>query len=72
VLAYMNTGVIPAPTTARGDGGESYLTAWFGACTLFGAGTPADVQALCRHPRVTGLAAAGANHLVAEAFADRI
>ena len=71
VLAYMNTGVIPAPTTARGDGGTAYLTGWFGACTLFGANTPADVQTLCRHAQVTGFAAAGANHLVAEAFADR-
>ena len=54
VLAYMNTGAVPAPATARGDGGEGYLTAWFGACTLFGAGTPADVLTLCRHSRVTG------------------
>jgi hypothetical protein len=71
VLAYMNTGVIPAPTTARGDGGDAYMMAWFGACKLFGANTPADVQTLCRHASVTGRPAAGANHLVAEAFADR-
>jgi hypothetical protein len=69
VLAYLNTGVIPAPATARGDGGDAYLMAWIGACTLFGANTPADVQTLCRHARVTGRPAAGANHLVAEAFA---
>ncbi len=71
VLAYINTGVIPAPATARGDGGESYLMAWIGACTLFGSSTPADVQTLCRHGQVTARPAAGANHLVAEAFADR-
>ncbi|GIH07954.1 hypothetical protein Rhe02_60210 [Rhizocola hellebori] len=71
VLAYLNTGVIPAPATARGDGGEAYLMAWFGACRLFGANTPAEVQTLCRHGQVTGRPAAGANHLVAEAFADR-
>ncbi len=70
VLAYVNTGVIPAPATARGDGGEAYLMAWTGACTLFGASTPADVQTLCRHAQVTGRPAAGANHLVAEVFAD--
>lgn len=71
VLAYINTGVIPAPGTARGDGGESYLMAWIGACTLFGSSTPSDVQTLCRHTKVTSRPAAGANHLVAEAFADR-
>ena len=62
---------VPAPAFVRGDGGEGYLMAWFGACTLFGAATPADVLALCRHSRVTGRPAAGALHLSAEAFADR-
>ena len=71
MLAYLNTGAVPAPPLARGDGGEGYLMAWFGACTLFGAGTPADVQTLCRHSRVTNRPAAGALHLTAEAFADR-
>ncbi len=71
VLAYMNTGTIPAPTPVRGDGGDGYLMAWFGACTLFGSGTPADVQTLCRHARVLGRRPSGDNHLVAEAFADR-
>jgi hypothetical protein len=45
--------------------------AWIGACTLFKSNTPAEVQTLCRHGQVTGRPAAGANHLVAEAFADR-
>jgi hypothetical protein len=71
VLAYLNTGTIPAPTAVRGDGGDGYLMAWFGACTLFGTATPADVLTLCRDSRVTGRPAAGALHLSAEAFADR-
>jgi hypothetical protein len=71
VLAYINTGVIPAPTTVRADTGTGGLVAWFGACKLFGSSTPADVQTLCRHSRVLGVPPAGANHLVAEAFADR-
>jgi hypothetical protein len=71
VLGYMNTGTVPAPAVTRGDGGDGYLMGWFGACTLFGSATPADVLTLCRHSRVTGRPAAGALHLSAEAFADR-
>lgn len=71
VLTYLNTGVIPEPATTRGDGGDAYTQAWFGGCTFFGSDTPTDVRTLCNHPRVTGASPAGANHLVAEAFADR-
>jgi hypothetical protein len=70
VLTYLNTGVIPAPTTTQGDGGGSLKQAWFGARKLFGSDTPADVVTLCEHTEVTSYPAAGANHLVAEAFAD--
>lgn len=70
VLAYKNTGTIPAPTPVKGDGGGALNQGWFGAARLFGSDTPADVLTLCQHPDVTGYPAAGANHLVAEAFAD--
>jgi hypothetical protein len=70
VLAYKNTGVIPVPTTVRGDGGTVLNQGWFGARRLFKSDTPADVLTLCDHPHVKSFAAAGANHLVAEAFTD--
>jgi hypothetical protein len=70
VLAYLITDVIPPPTTARGDGGGSLNQAWFGARVLFGADTPAVVRTLCERSEVTGYDAGGANHLVAEQFAD--
>ena len=70
VLEYLNTGVMPAPVPTQGDGGGSLNQAWFGARAFFDANTPADVLALCNHEDVKGYPAAGANHLVAEAFAD--
>ena len=70
VLAYKSTGVIPKPAPVRGDGGGSLNQGWYGARRLFGSDTPADVVTLCNHRDVKGFAAAGANHLVAEAFAD--
>ncbi|GAA4897481.1 hypothetical protein GCM10023223_09520 [Stackebrandtia albiflava] len=69
VLAYLDTGEIPEPGTARGDGGNAFKMAWFGACTFFADRTPADPAALCAHDQVTGLSPVGANHLIAEAFA---
>ena len=70
VLAYLETGVIPEPDTIQGDGGGSLRQAWFGARKLFKDDTPAVVVTLCSREEVTSFAAAGANHLVAEAFAD--
>jgi hypothetical protein len=70
VLAYLQTGVIPAPNTVQGDGGGALKQGWLGARKLFESDTPGDVVTLCTHPEVTGFAAAGANHLVAEGFAD--
>lgn len=68
VLVLKRTGTTPAPVPVKGmDGGDQ---AWFGAVKLFGTDTPADVITMTKHPDVTGFAAAGANHLVAEAFAD--
>jgi hypothetical protein len=43
---------------------------WRGAKILFGSDTPAEVTSLCNHPDVKTYPAAGANHLVAEPFAD--
>ncbi|MBN2803367.1 MAG: hypothetical protein JXR91_09755 [Deltaproteobacteria bacterium] len=70
VLVYLQTGVIPDPNTIQGDGGGALKQGWFGARKLFGVDTPADVVTLCAHPEITGFSAAGANHLVAEGFAD--
>lgn len=70
VLAYLETGVIPEPNTIQGDGGGALRQGWFGARKLFESETPADVVTLCSREEITSFAAAGANHLVAEAFAD--
>ncbi|MBN2344602.1 MAG: hypothetical protein JXX29_03580 [Deltaproteobacteria bacterium] len=70
VLAYLQTGVIPEPNTINGTGGDALKQGWFGARKLFESDTPADVVSLCTHPEVTGFSAVGANHLVAEGFAD--
>ena len=69
-LAYLQTGTIPAPDTYRGDGGNVIKQAWLGACRFFGDETPASVVTLCAHPDVLSYSPAGANHLVAERFAD--
>lgn len=70
VLAYKNTGTTPAPLTVRGDGGGAMNQSYWGARKLFGSKTPADVLTLLNHADVKSYAAAGANHLVAEPFAD--
>jgi hypothetical protein len=71
VLSYLQTGVIPTPTTARGDGG-SPSQGWFGARKLFKASSPAVLLTLCARPEVKGFPPAGGNHLVAERFADSL
>jgi hypothetical protein len=70
VLTYKNTGTIPAPVPVKGDGGGSMNQSWRGAKVFFGSDTPAEVTALCNHADVKTYPAAGANHLVAEPFAD--
>lgn len=70
VLAYLETGVFPEPEPINGDGGGAIKQAWFGARKLFQEDTPAVVVTLCSHEEVQSFAPAGANHLVAEAFAD--
>ena len=70
VLAYLTTGVIPTPTTVRGDGGGALKQGWFGGRRLFGSNTPASVVTLTGRPEVIGYPSAGANHMVAEQFAD--
>jgi hypothetical protein len=54
----------------KGDGGGAMNQSWYGARKFFGSASPADVVTLCNHPDVKGYPAAGANHLVDEAFAD--
>lgn len=68
-LAFKRDGVTPPPVPVMG-GDTVVAQGWFGARRLFGADTPPDVDAMCADPDVKGFAAAGANHLVAKAFAD--
>jgi hypothetical protein len=70
VLTYKNTGTMPAPVTVKGDGGGAMNQSWYGARVLFGSDTPAEVISMCNYPDVKSYPAAGANHLVDEAFAD--
>ena len=42
-----------------------------GACRLFGTDAPTSLRTLCGHTKVAAAPPAGANHTVAEAFADR-
>lgn len=70
VLAYIDTGRVPAPAVVNGDGGSAYLMAWFGARVVFGDDTPASVTELCGRTQVTGSSPVGGNHLIAEAFTD--
>lgn len=70
VLYYLETGDLPDPQPVQGDGGSALKQGWFGARKLFKDDTPAVVVELCNHDEVKSFAAAGANHLVAEAFAD--
>ena len=72
VLATLTTGSTPAPVPYNGNGGNGYLQSWYGARKLFGAATPADVVTLCNRPEVSGYPPAGANHTVAEQFADAL
>ncbi|MEQ1788208.1 MAG: hypothetical protein ABL966_14235, partial [Acidimicrobiales bacterium] len=74
VAAHLDTGVVPYPTvasppaSATADGNR--YQGWFGARRLFGASTPASVLNMLSRTQVTGYAPAGANHMVAEQFAD--
>lgn len=74
VGAHLDTGVVPYPSvasppaSATADG--SRFQGWYGARRLFGAATPAAVTNMLGRSPVKGYAAAGANHMVAEAFAD--
>lgn len=75
VLTHLDTGVIPFPSVkyppaSQTSGDGSRFQALYGARKLFGAQTPSAVSTLLTRPSVTGYPAAGANHLVAEAFAD--
>ncbi len=75
VLTHLDTGVIPFPAVkyppaSQTSGDGSRFQGLYGARKLFGAQTPAAVTTLLTRPSVSGYPAAGANHLVAEAFAD--
>ena len=63
------TGTVPAPSVAGAPSGDR-LQGWYGARKLFGANTPSNVLRLLTRAEVTGYPPAGANHLVAEQFAD--
>jgi hypothetical protein len=69
VLMHLITGSVPAPTVAGSASGDR-LQGWYGAKKLFGASTPTNVLRLLARAEVSGYPPAGANHLVAEQFAD--
>jgi hypothetical protein len=74
VLTHLDTGTVPYPTvmsppsSPTADG--SRFQGWFGARRLFGASTPSAVTTLLNRTGIVGYPPAGANHLVAEQFAD--
>lgn len=70
VLSYQQTGIIPAPTTLKGDGGGSRFYSFESAKSLFGDKTPQSVLSMLERQEVKERPAAGANHTIAEAFAD--
>lgn len=70
VLVYEQTGTIPAPVPVNGDGGGARFQGYHGAQRLFGGDTPESVLDMLGRSEVQDFAAAGANHMVAEAFAD--
>jgi hypothetical protein len=69
VLGHLVTGIVPAPSVLGAPSGDR-LQGWYGARELFGSSTPASVVKLLSRAEVTGYPPAGANHLVAEQFAD--
>lgn len=70
VLFHTQTGTYPVPVPISGLGGGNRFQGYHGAKKLFGVDTPANVLSMLARPEVTGYAPAGANHLVAEHFAD--
>jgi hypothetical protein len=71
VLHYAQTGTFDAPVPLNGDGGGSRFAGYYGAKKLLGSATPQSVLDMLARPEVTTAPAAGANHTVAEAFADQ-
>lgn len=70
VLAYAKTGRMPNPAPVEGDGGGARFQGYYAARALFRGDTPGTVRAMLKRPEVRNLSAVGANHIVAEAFAD--
>ncbi len=74
VGTHLDTGVVPypsvltPPSTATADGNR--FQGWASAKHVFGSATPAAVLSMLARPQVTGYPPAGANHMVAEQFAD--
>ncbi len=78
VLAYEQTGSIPAPDAVgcsagtACNGGTSRYAGYYGAKKLFGSATPASVNSMIGLSAVnTSYAYTVQNHLVAEGFADK-
>lgn len=75
VVHYINTGdenggqyLEPAPL--QGNGGGSRFQSYYGAKKIFGSETPQSVLDALALPLVYNYARGGANHMVAERFAD--
>lgn len=71
VYQYAQSGTIPAPVPANGDGGIGRFMGYYGAQALFGADTPQSVLDMLGLTEVnTTYAATVSTYNVAEKFAD--
>jgi hypothetical protein len=70
VLTYAQTGTIPNPNTYNGDGGVIRFQGYYPARKFFAAETPKSILDMLQLPDVKNFAAAGALHMVGEAFTD--
>ncbi len=70
VLHFLQSATWDTPRPFNDEGGPEHKQAWLGALKLFGPACTADMTAIAARSEVTGYAAAGANHLCCEIYAD--
>lgn len=71
VLAYIQTGTVPAPVPTQSiEGGAQFKQGFYSAEAFFGASTPQSILNALQRPEITSFPAGGTLHMVGEAFAD--